>query len=559
MIESASPARLAQTSTFRIKKSEGNTHMSIATGRHATVSVEVGGREITFETGKLAKQADGAVVVRSGDTMILATAVGRTGGPPRRGLLPADRRRRGEDVRRGEDPRRLLQARRQGVRAGDPDRAHDRPPDPAALAEGLQERGAGHLHRPLRGHDPRARRALHQRRVGGARDLAAAVPRAGRRGARGADRRRARRQPDAAGGRRGVRPRPDRRRHARRAHDDRGRRRTRCPRTTMLRGVRARARRDQAHLRRDRGPPRPGRKAEVGRPRADGRARAHARRCDLARIQEQGLEAAGSIVDEIVDEICPDITLDSTEEDIVREMQVKAGLALVLDKQRLVAVEGPGARAVRERAARADRCRAGLEDAQVPQARHPHTTGSSRTCSCRSPSPTARPRARTRRPSRGSRRRRTRSTRTSSARRSPSTSAAPTAAARRRSGRSASRSGYSPRTHGSGLFTRGETQILTLCTLGTAKEGQRIDDLSLESDRRYMHHYNFPPFSVGETGFMRGPKRRDIGHGALAQRALAGRHPERPRSSRTRSGSSPRHSSRTARRRWARSAARRSR
>ena len=78
----------------------------------------------------------------------------------------------------------------------------------------------------------------------------------------------------------------------------------------------------------------------------------------------------------------------------------------------------------------------------------------------------------------------------------------------------------SPRTHGSGLFTRGQTQIMSLCTLGTAKEGQRIDDLSLEGERRYMHHYNFPPYSVGETGFMRGPKRRDIGHGALAQRAL---------------------------------------
>jgi polyribonucleotide nucleotidyltransferase len=77
-----------------------------------------------------------------------------------------------------------------------------------------------------------------------------------------------------------------------------------------------------------------------------------------------------------------------------------------------------------------------------------------------------------------------------------------------------------PRAHGSALFTRGQTQIMTLLTLGTAKEGQRIDDLSLETDRRYMHHYNFPPFSVGETGFMRGPKRRDIGHGALAQRAL---------------------------------------
>src|SRR6201987_6121506 len=80
--------------------------------------------------------------------------------------------------------------------------------------------------------------------------------------------------------------------------------------------------------------------------------------------------------------------------------------------------------------------------------------------------------------------------------------------------------GVSPRTHGSALFPRGQTQIMSLLTLGTAKEGQRIDNLSLETDRRYMHHYNFPPFSVGETGFMRGPKRRDIGHGALAQRAL---------------------------------------
>ncbi|HEY0389786.1 MAG TPA: polyribonucleotide nucleotidyltransferase [Gaiellales bacterium] len=77
-----------------------------------------------------------------------------------------------------------------------------------------------------------------------------------------------------------------------------------------------------------------------------------------------------------------------------------------------------------------------------------------------------------------------------------------------------------PRTHGSALFTRGQTQALTLCTLGTGKEEQRIDDLSLDETKRYIHHYNFPPFSVGETGFMRGPKRRDIGHGALAERAL---------------------------------------
>ena len=86
--------------------------------------------------------------------------------------------------------------------------------------------------------------------------------------------------------------------------------------------------------------------------------------------------------------------------------------------------------------------------------------------------------------------------------------------------------GVSPRTHGSALFTRGQTQIMSLLTLGTAKEGQRIDDLSLEKDRRYIHHYNFPPYSVGETGRMTGPRRRDIGHGALAQRALEAVIPE---------------------------------
>ncbi|MCU0307812.1 MAG: polyribonucleotide nucleotidyltransferase [Thermoleophilia bacterium] len=80
--------------------------------------------------------------------------------------------------------------------------------------------------------------------------------------------------------------------------------------------------------------------------------------------------------------------------------------------------------------------------------------------------------------------------------------------------------GVAPRTHGSGLFTRGETQVMTLLALGTMKDAQRIDGLGIETTKRYIHHYNFPPFSVGETGFMRGPKRRDIGHGALAERAL---------------------------------------
>ncbi|MBS4024848.1 MAG: polyribonucleotide nucleotidyltransferase [Clostridia bacterium] len=80
--------------------------------------------------------------------------------------------------------------------------------------------------------------------------------------------------------------------------------------------------------------------------------------------------------------------------------------------------------------------------------------------------------------------------------------------------------GVLPRTHGTGLFTRGETQILTVTTLGAMGEEQILDGLGVEDSKRYMHHYNFPPFSVGETRPMRGPGRREIGHGALAERAL---------------------------------------
>ena len=80
--------------------------------------------------------------------------------------------------------------------------------------------------------------------------------------------------------------------------------------------------------------------------------------------------------------------------------------------------------------------------------------------------------------------------------------------------------GLLPRAHGSGLFTRGETQVLSVATLGTPRDEQRLDDLSPEESKRYIHHYNFPPYSTGETWFMRGPRRREIGHGALAARAL---------------------------------------
>jgi len=84
----------------------------------------------------------------------------------------------------------------------------------------------------------------------------------------------------------------------------------------------------------------------------------------------------------------------------------------------------------------------------------------------------------------------------------------------------------SPRVHGSALFTRGETQILSNVALGTTRMDMRIDTLGLQTTKRFWHHYNFPPFSVGEAGFMRGPKRRDIGHGALAERALAATIPD---------------------------------
>ena len=80
--------------------------------------------------------------------------------------------------------------------------------------------------------------------------------------------------------------------------------------------------------------------------------------------------------------------------------------------------------------------------------------------------------------------------------------------------------GFLPRTHGSGLFTRGQTQVLTVATLGAVGESQVLDGISEETEKRYIHHYNFPPYSVGEARTSRSPGRREIGHGALAERAL---------------------------------------
>jgi len=84
----------------------------------------------------------------------------------------------------------------------------------------------------------------------------------------------------------------------------------------------------------------------------------------------------------------------------------------------------------------------------------------------------------------------------------------------------------SPRAHGSGLFSRGETQVLTLATMGTPRDAQSLDNLTPDEEKRYIHHYNFPPFSTGETKMLRGSSRREIGHGALAERALRSMIPD---------------------------------
>jgi polyribonucleotide nucleotidyltransferase len=241
-------------------------------------------------------------------------------------------------------------------------------------------------------------------------------------------------------------------------------------------------------------------------------------------LQAKGLREGAAIIEELEDQLAPELSMDSTEEDITRRMQVRASLASVLEKQRLAAVEGP----VREQFGEDLRALTEAEqDSKELKSAKRHLLFERIVESVELPFPVGPATVDGEGPV---------------VKDSVTKSYVKKAAEaiykdlvrkkiaidkRRPDGRATDEIRaiecevtVSPRTHGSALFQRGQTQILTLCTLGTAKEGQRIDDLSLETDRRYMHHYNFPPYSVGETGFMRGPKRRDIGHGALAQRAL---------------------------------------
>jgi polyribonucleotide nucleotidyltransferase len=242
------------------------------------------------------------------------------------------------------------------------------------------------------------------------------------------------------------------------------------------------------------------------------------------RISGEGLREATAVVEELLAELAPTITMESTEDDIRRQIQVRSSLAMILDRQRLEAVLGP----VREQFEEDLRALTEAEqDSKELKSAKRSLLYERIEEEVRLPFPVGAPASDEDTP-----------VAKDSITRQQIKRAAETiykelvrrkiaVEKRRPDGRDpeeirpiTTEVGVSPRTHGSALFTRGQTQIMSLVTLGTAKEGQRIDDLSLETDRRYMHHYNFPPYSVGETGFMRGPKRRDIGHGALAQRAL---------------------------------------
>jgi polyribonucleotide nucleotidyltransferase len=242
------------------------------------------------------------------------------------------------------------------------------------------------------------------------------------------------------------------------------------------------------------------------------------------RIQAVGLREAAAAVEEIGQELAPELQMDSSEEDILRQIQVRASLDTLLERVRLEAVEN----VVREQFH--DDLRALTEaeqDSKELKSAKRQLLFDRINESVELPFPVGPATVEGEGPA-------VKDSLTKQFVKKAAESIYKQLVRqkiavdkRRPDGRGAEdirevtcEVGVSPRTHGSALFTRGQTQIMTLLTLGTAKEGQRIDDLSLESDRRYMHHYNFPPYSVGETGFMRGPKRRDIGHGALAQRAL---------------------------------------
>ncbi|MGZ4359862.1 MAG: polyribonucleotide nucleotidyltransferase, partial [Gaiellaceae bacterium] len=495
---------------------------STATGRPLTASVTVGDQEIVFETGKLAKQADGAVVVRSGDTMVLATAHGRSESREGADFFPLT-----VDVEE-----RMYAA---GKIPGGFFKREGRPTERAILTARM-------IDRPIRPLWPKGFRnevqciatilsadlvTAHDILCINAVSAALMISSLPFSGPVGAVR------IGLVGGELVVNP-----TLAQTATEseldlivvgtkealtmvEAGARE--APEELMLQAfelAHAEIRKlceAQEELQR-----------LVAKPKwLDGRlteelTQGHGQAIRSA-IAEHGLREASTVVDEVHDQLCPPLSMSSTEADIVRHTQVKHSLALILERERLAAVEAP----VREQFESDLRAltdaeqdskelksakRSLLFEKVVEEVVLPFPVG---------PAP-----AEGEAPVKDSMTRQF-VRRAAEAAYKDLVRHKIAIEKRRPDGRGTEEVrpvscevSVSPRTHGSALFTRGQTQVMTLLTLGTAKEGQRIDDLSLESERRYMHHYNFPPYSVGETGFMRGPKRRDVGHGALAQRSL---------------------------------------
>jgi polyribonucleotide nucleotidyltransferase len=498
--------------------------MSIATKGPTTLSVEIEGREITFETGKLAKQADGAVVVREGDTMVLATAQGKTEAREGADFFPLT-----VDVEE-----RMYAA---GKIPGGFFKREGRPTEKAILTARM-------IDRPIRPLWPKGfKNEVHIVATTLSADLVSAhdilaingasaalmispLPFLGPVGAV---------RMGLIDGELVVNPTL--------AEVEQGESTLdlivvgtkdaltmveagagEIPEELLLEAL-ERAHEEirklcelQEDLQRQVG------KAKwVDSTLTEELEREHGDKI-RQRIQAEGLREAGTAIEQIVDEVCPELSMDSTEEDIIRRMQVRSSFAMILERVRLKAVEAP----VREQFE--NDLKALTEAEQDPKElksakRHLLFDRIEEQVQLRFPvGPAA---ADGDEPAAKDSITRQYVKKAAEAIYKELVRRKIAVEKRRPDGRGSEdireitcEVGVAPRPHGSALFTRGQTQIMTLLTLGTAKEGQRIDDLSLEEERRYMHHYNFPPYSVGETGFMRGPKRRDIGHGALAQRAL---------------------------------------
>jgi polyribonucleotide nucleotidyltransferase len=498
--------------------------MSIATQGPTTVSVEIAGREITFETGKLAKQADGAVVVREGDTMVLATAQGKTEAREGADFFPLT-----VDVEE-----RMYAA---GKIPGGFFKREGRPTEKAILTARM-------IDRPIRPLWPKGfKNEVHVVCTTLSADLVtphdilaingasaalmiSPLPFMGPVGAV---------RMGLIDGELVVNPTLAEVEQGESTLDlivvgtkdaltmvEAGA--EEVPEELLLEAL------ERAHeeirklceLQEDL-------RSQVGKAKwlddelTEQLEREHGDKI-RERISSQGLREASTAVEEIVEEIGPQLTMESSEDDIIKLMQIRSSFAMLLEQLRLEAVEGP----VREQFE--DDLKALTEAEQDPKelkSAKRHLLFDRIEEQVQLPFPGAPVVVEGDEPA----------TKDSSTRSYIKKAAEAiykelvrrkiAVEKRRPDGRGSEdireitcEVGVAPRPHGSALFTRGQTQIMTLLTLGTAKEGQRIDDLSLESERRYMHHYNFPPYSVGETGFMRGPKRRDIGHGALAQRAL---------------------------------------